>query len=159
MTSYNHIADNCYEEEEIDVFEREEETLLFFAGLLRRDEGERACFMDHLEKSLKLWISRPDDLKAQKLLTVHLPTVLRLSLNAPFADVRSRMEKILSELKVNYITENRVVERRSTLLEWQRKEYRCAGCVRSILVCERAKEIHSPEHSKTPRICDGYPLK
>eukprot|EP00731_Ephydatia_muelleri_P031963 Em0023g470a len=55
--------------------------------------------MDHLEKSLKLWISRPDDLKAQKLLSVHLPTVLRLSLNAPFADVRSRMNKILRELE------------------------------------------------------------
>ena len=107
MTSYNHIADNCYEEEEIDALEREEETLLFFSGLLRRDEGERAGFMDHLDKSLKLWISRPEDLKAQKLLSVHLPTVLRLSLNAPFVDVRTRMEKMLRELEVNYITKNR----------------------------------------------------
>ena len=95
----NHILESDGYEDEVDL--EEYDTLLYFAGLLRRDAGERASWMEQFGKSVKSWVSRPDDKTAQNLLSAHLPTVLRLSINAPFQDIKSKMTEILGEVEVS----------------------------------------------------------
>ena len=106
MTSdFNHAHTNgdCYEsEDEVDI-EVEDTTLFYFGSLFRRDENERACFFENFKKAATNWISKLDDPSAASLLEVHLPTVVRLSVNAPFRDVRRNAAKILLELKVSRI--------------------------------------------------------
>ena len=97
----NHVeeldGEECFEEEESS---EEAESLLYFGGLFRRDEADRAKFIGNFSKCVKTWISKPDDLSAQSMLKAHLPTALRLSINAPFADVREKFSELLEEIKV-----------------------------------------------------------
>ena len=102
--AHNHVLENDVFEDEVDL-EAEEETMLFFNGLLRWDEGERAQFMEAFGRSVKSWMSRPDDITAQRLLEVHLPTALMMSVNAPFSDIRTKMKKLLEEVQVISILE------------------------------------------------------
>ena len=89
-------------EEELDQ-QQEEDGLHFFAlfgGLLRRDVNERASILDTLAKCAKTWVNKSDDICAQSLLKDHLPTVLRLSRNSPYKEMRDQLSKLLKELKV-----------------------------------------------------------
>lgn len=96
----NHITVEDGEvEDEVDL-EEEDETLFYFSGLFRREAAERTIWLKNFARSVKTWASKPNDSAAKKLLAVHLPTVLRLSLNAPLKDIRVNMAKILEELQV-----------------------------------------------------------
>lgn len=99
----NHTLESDGYEDEVDL--EEYNTLLYFAGLLRRDAAERATWMEQFAKSVKSWVSRPDDKNAQDLLSAHLPAALRLSINAPFQDIKSKMTEILGEVEVSKLTE------------------------------------------------------
>lgn len=98
-----HTNGDCYESEDEMDMEVEDTTLFFFGSLFRRDENERACFFENFKKAATIWISKLDDPSAASLLEAHLPTVLRLSVNSPFRDVRKNAAKILQELKVSII--------------------------------------------------------
>ena len=93
----NHILESDGYEDEVDLGEEDDR----FLGLLRRDAKERATWMEQFGKSVKNWVSRPDDKIAQGLLSAHLPTALRLSINAPFQDIRSNMTALLGEVEVS----------------------------------------------------------
>ena len=96
----NHIemdGDECFEEEETS---EQEETLLYFGGLFRRDEAERLKFINNFSRCVKSWIAKPDDISAQGMLRAHLPTALRLSINAPFSDIREKFTELLKEVQV-----------------------------------------------------------
>ena len=93
------LDDESYQEDDVDLQEGDD-TLLYFSGLFRREEHERSSFMANLSRSVKGWLGKPDDLDAQRMLQVHLPTALRLSVNAPYRDVRAGMCKLLEELEV-----------------------------------------------------------
>lgn len=98
----NHIdidGEECFDEE--GAFEREE-SLLYFGGLFRREESDRLKFINHFSKSVKTWISKPDDFTAQSMLQAHVPTALRLSINAPYQDVRDGLSELLKEIQVVY---------------------------------------------------------
>ena len=96
-----HTNGDCFQsEDEVDI-EEEDKTLFYFGGLFRRDENERATFFENFKRAASCWISKPHDPSAASLLEAHLPTVLRLSVNAPFRDVRENATKILHELKVS----------------------------------------------------------
>ena len=99
------MIENHVEIDEEEVFQEDEtceqeETLLYFGGLFRREENERLKFVENFTKSVKAWISKPDDLLAQSMLHVHLPTALRLSITAPFKDVRETFYELLKEIQV-----------------------------------------------------------
>ena len=97
----NHIetdGEDCYDEDETSD---QDETLLYFGGLFRREESERLKFTTNFSKSVKCWIAKPDDLSAQAMLRAHLPTALRLSINAPWADIRDGFVELLKELQVS----------------------------------------------------------
>jgi len=108
--AHNHVLENDVFEDEVDL-EAEEETMLFFNGLLRWDEGERAQFMEMFSRSVKSWMSKTDDIAAQRLLEVHLPSALMMSVNAPFGDIRTKMKKLLEEVQVILILECANVKR------------------------------------------------
>lgn len=97
----NYVVENDVFEDGVD-FDTEEETLRYFGGLLCRDDGERAQFVENFGRAVKSWMSKTDDIIAQRLLEVHLPTALRLSLNSPYKDVRTKMKKLLEEVQVRY---------------------------------------------------------
>ena len=100
----NHVGMNNHSPYEDEMEEEEEAegdlTLFYFESLFRRDANERATFLNNFNKSVKKWIARPDELTAQRLLQAHLPTVLRLSVNSPFEDIRDAMKRLLDELEV-----------------------------------------------------------
>ena len=100
----NHVQLNNHFSYEDDMEEEEEVegdlTLFYFESLFRRDANERDTFMKNFSKSVKKWITRPDELAAQRMLQAHLPTALRLSVNSPFEDVRDGMRQLLDELEV-----------------------------------------------------------
>ena len=93
----NHLEIECFEEDEV---VEQEPTLLFFGELFRREETDRCKFIDNVSKCMKTWVGKPNDLSAQSMLQAHLPTVLRLSINAPFNDIRERFRELLREVKV-----------------------------------------------------------
>ena len=96
----NHVemdGDDCFEEDETS---QQEETLLYFGGLFRREENDRLKFVANFSRCVKAWISKPDDISAQSMLRAHLPTALRLSINAPFKDVREKFSEVLKEAQV-----------------------------------------------------------
>ena len=101
----NHMNGNdlCFnnevDEQDIDI-EGEDTTLYYFAGLFRSDKIERDTFFKKFKKAVQCWIDKKDDPTAASLLKAHLPTVLRLSMNAPFKDIRENAFQILHELKV-----------------------------------------------------------
>ena len=80
-----------------------EESLMFFGGILRREEGERLKFLENFSKCVMTWIAKPDDLSAQGMLHAHMPTALRLSLTSPFKDVRDHLSEVLKEVQVSDI--------------------------------------------------------
>lgn len=90
-------GDDCFEEEGSG---EQEETLLYFGGLFRREASDRAKFIDNISKCVKTWVAKPDDLAAQSMLKAHLPTALRLSINAPFKDTREKFKELLKEIQV-----------------------------------------------------------
>lgn len=87
-----------YEEE--GTISEEEETLMYFGGLFRRDESDRLKFINNFSKCVKSWIAKPDDISAQSMLKAHLPTVLRLSINAPLSDIREKFCELLRDVQV-----------------------------------------------------------
>ena len=91
-----------YDEDEIDL-EGEDDTLRYFKPLMSKEKQERSLHLEHLTKSINLWSRVKDDDKAKHLLTVHLPTVLRLSLTCPFVDVRQTLHLLLSTIQVSII--------------------------------------------------------
>ena len=92
------------EEEEVDL-EGEDDTLRLFMGLLHKDKNERVAYLAHLARSVKLWLKRRnDDKTAEKLLSVHLPSTLRISLTCPFEDVREQLSAILKFAKVSVVS-------------------------------------------------------
>lgn len=93
----------CFEDGDDQDIEEEDTTLYYFGGLFRRDEQERATFLENFHKEAVYWSGKRDDPSAAILLRAHLPTVLRLSVNAPFRDVREKATKILQELQVSII--------------------------------------------------------
>lgn len=95
------LAGTGFEEEAEEEFEETDDTLYFFCGLLRKDENERLSFFENCTKTTKYWVSKPDHPSAVKLLSAHLPTVVRLSVNAPFRDVRENAATLLKELTVS----------------------------------------------------------
>lgn len=97
----NHVdmgGEDCFEEG--DGVSEEEETLLYFGGLFRREESDRLKFINNFSKCVKSWASKPDDISAQVMLRAHLPTTLRLSINAPWGDVRDKFLELLSDVQV-----------------------------------------------------------
>lgn len=90
-------GDDCFEEGSSGELE---ETLLYFGGLFRREESDRLKFIVNISKCVKTWIAKPDDLAAQSMLKAHLPTALRLSINAPFKDTREKFKELLKEIQV-----------------------------------------------------------
>ena len=96
MTQNHILMKNGFEDDDdVDSGEEEDETLLYFEGLVRRDERERSAWLDRFSKSLRLWASRSE----KKLLSAHLPTALRMAVNSPYRDIRVKMAKILEELE------------------------------------------------------------
>lgn len=99
MTQNHTLEDDVYEDEDEGDLAQEDGTLLYFEGLVSRDEVARASWIDRFGRSLKTWATRADDPSARKLLQVHLPTALRFTVNSPFKDVRSKLRQALDELK------------------------------------------------------------
>ena len=96
----NHVemdGDDCFEEDETS---EQEETLLYFGGLFRRDKKDRLKFITNFSKCVKAWIAKPGEISAQSMLRAHLPTALRLSINAPFRDIREKFKELLKEIQV-----------------------------------------------------------
>lgn len=96
----NHVdidGEECFEEEEISELE---ESLLYFGGLFRREESARLKFIANFSKCVKSWVAKSDDMSAQGMLRAHLPTALRLSINAPWSDIREGFVELLRELQV-----------------------------------------------------------
>ena len=94
-------GDACFEDGDEQDIEEEDTTLYYFGGLFRRDGTERATFFEKFKKAALCWISKRDDPSAANLLRSHLPTVLRLSVTAPFRDIRENAAAILQELNVS----------------------------------------------------------
>lgn len=90
-------GEECYEEDET---AEQEETLLYFGGLFRREESERLKFINNFSKCVKTWVGKPDCILSQSMLRSHLPTALRLSVNAPFTDTRDKFSELLREVQV-----------------------------------------------------------
>ncbi len=101
--SHTNGDDLCFSDDDEQDIEEEDTTLYYFAGLFRRDETERDTFFKNFKKAILCWMSKKDDPSAANLLKAHLPTVLRLSMNAPFRDIRENAFQILHELKVDII--------------------------------------------------------
>lgn len=96
----NHVemdGEDSYGEDETGDLD---ETLLYFGGLFRKEEQDRLYFITNFSKSVKAWIAKPDDISAQSMLRAHLPTALRLSINAPFRDAREKFTELLKEIQV-----------------------------------------------------------
>lgn len=98
-------GDGGFEEDEDYVNECGRFTM--FESLARREEQDRALALDRLERALKSWrekvIENCDEegvRDAQKLLSEHLWSALALRWNAPFPDVRLRMNKLLEDAQV-----------------------------------------------------------
>lgn len=99
------MAENHVELDREDSYEEDEaieqdETLLYFGGLFRKDERDRLHFITNFSKGVKAWIAKADDISAQSMLRAHLPTALRLSINAPFKDAREKFTELLKEIQV-----------------------------------------------------------
>ena len=89
-------------DDEVDL-QKEDLTLGYFNGLMRKDRSERETFMDAMTKSLLLWVKRRQDPSAEKLLESHLPAILSLSVNSPYEDIRKRLTDLLAKVKVSDI--------------------------------------------------------
>ncbi len=96
-----------------DVVLREEDFVsrLFFQGLFSFDEEERASTISRVSASFLSCLSslsspeggeegEEERERKRRFLVVHLPTLLRLSLESPFPDVASQMSSIFSLTKV-----------------------------------------------------------
>lgn len=102
----NHInGDGGFEEDE--DFVSDCGRFIMFESLARREEQDRALALDRLERALKSWREKisensgEEDVRdAKKLLHEHLWSALALRWNAPFADVRLRMNKLLEDAQV-----------------------------------------------------------
>lgn len=102
----NHVnGDGGFEEDEDFINECGRFTM--FESLARREEQDRSLALDRLERALKSWrekVAENGDEEgvrdAQKLLSEHLWSALALRWNAPFPDVRLRMNKLLEDAQV-----------------------------------------------------------
>ena len=106
----NHVNGD-YDEEDEEFSECSRFSLL--DSLARRDEQGRAVVLDRLERALASWWGKTDGgeeegeeeevREVRKLLQDHLWTALALRWNAPFADIRERMNKLLEKAKVGRV--------------------------------------------------------
>ena len=114
----NHVNGDFEEEEDEEFAECGRFSLL--DSLARRDEGGRTLVLDRLERAFARWRGKmaaaqqeqqqqqqqqeeeeeEEVREARKLLEDHLWTALALRWNAPFADIRQRMNALLEEAKV-----------------------------------------------------------
>lgn len=103
MENHTEVDGDClsFEEDGYDGISEQEETLLYFGGLFSREENVRQKFMDNFSRSVKTWVGKTDDISAQSMLQAHLPTALRLSINAPYKDIRERFTDLLREVQVS----------------------------------------------------------
>lgn len=75
----------------------------FLANLKSRDKGKRGKALDSMATCLEQWARSSDDIMAHRSLAAHLPIVVRLTEDSPFADIRERLKRILEQLKVSCI--------------------------------------------------------
>jgi len=90
--------ENGFEETD---FDSHDEAPSFFYGLKQRDKDKRAQALEQIRKTVEIWCQHRDEETANKLLTVQLPTMLRLSVESPFEDVRTAFTKMFATLKVS----------------------------------------------------------
>ena len=83
-------------------FDFHDEAPSFFYGLKQRDKDKRAQALEQIRKTVEIWGQHKDEETAKKLLTVQLPTILRLSVESPFEDVRTAFTKMVATLKVSF---------------------------------------------------------
>lgn len=103
MNHFNMDEDFYEEDDEQEGEEEQDETLHYFGGLFRRDANERETFLENFAKAAKSWATKQDDLCSNALVRAHLPTVLRLSINSPYREIRESLSKLLKELEVGSI--------------------------------------------------------
>ncbi|XP_065909041.1 sestrin-1-like [Dysidea avara] len=85
-------------------FDFHDEAPSFFYGLKQRDKDKRAQALEQIRKTVEIWGQHKDEETAKKLLTVQLPTILRLSVESPFEDVRTAFTKMVATLKEAGVT-------------------------------------------------------
>lgn len=98
MATFSSGFENGFGETDLD---NEDEAPSFFYGLKQRDKDKRAQSLEQIHKTVEIWASRKDEETAKKLLEVHLPTMLRLSVECPLEDVRTAFTKLVAMLKVS----------------------------------------------------------
>jgi len=99
MATFSSGFENGFRETDLD---NEDEAPSFFYGLKQRDKDKRAQSLEQIHKAVETWVSRKDEEIARKLLRVHLPTMLRLSVECPLEDVRAAFTKMVAMLKVSF---------------------------------------------------------
>ena len=98
MATFSSGFENGFGETDLDV---EDEGPSFFYGLKQLDRDKRAQALEQILTAVELWVSRKDEEVAKNLLSVHLPTMLRLSVECPLEDVRTAFTKMVAMLKVS----------------------------------------------------------
>jgi len=98
MATFSSGLENGFEETDFDSLD---ESPSFFYGLKQRDKDKRAQALEQIRKTVEIWGQHKDDDSAKKLLSVQLPTMLRLSVESPFEDVRTAFTKMVANLKVS----------------------------------------------------------
>lgn len=99
MATLSSGFENGFGETDLD---NEDEAPSFFYGLKQRDKDKRGQSLEQIYKTVEMWTSRKDEESARKLLKVHLPTMLRLSVECPLEDVRTAFTKMVAMLKVSF---------------------------------------------------------
>ena len=99
MATFSSGFENGFSETDLD---NEDEAPSFFYGLKQRDKDKRAQSLEQIHKTVEIWMSRKDEEIAKNLLEVHLPTILRLSVECPLEDVRTAFTKLVAMLKVSF---------------------------------------------------------
>ena len=103
----NHVGMNGDFEEDEDFTECGRFSLL--DSLARRDEQGRTHVLDRLDRAFVRWRGKAREeeeeeegeaSEARKLLREHVWIALTLRWNAPFPDIRQRMQKLLEDAKV-----------------------------------------------------------
>eukprot|EP00124_Ichthyophonus_hoferi_P003116 Ihof_evm2s252 gene=Ihof_evmTU2s252 len=72
----------------------------FFAGLIETSDTQRNKEVEHLVSTIKFWAATQHFTPSHKeLLHIYLPGVLRLSIQCPFKDIRTKFASLLADLQ------------------------------------------------------------
>ena len=138
------------EEEEVDL-EGEEDTLRLFMGLLHKEASQRCSYLSHLTRSVQLWLRRRrEDMTADKLLSIHMPSILRISLTCPYQDVREQLSSVLKFAKVR--------ERGGSVCVCVRARVCVRACARGVFLVRRLPNSSSPNLSTIFALTPGSQL-